>query len=72
MTLAHVEGDLEVDPDRLPRLGLAIRAEPEGDVLHIDGRRAGRVTRVADVRDYTARGGVCTYQRITYQPDEAR
>jgi hypothetical protein len=69
MSPLAVEGDLEVDPDRLPRTGLAIRAENEGDVLYENGRRLGRVGKVCDVRDYTARGGVVTYQRILYVPD---
>ena len=58
------EGEVEVDPEDLPRRGLAV----QGDDLFEDGRHLGRVERICDVRDYTLpRGGVVTYTRVEYR-----
>jgi hypothetical protein len=61
------EGDVEVDPDRLPRKGFAVR----GDDFYEDGRRLGRVVELGDVLDYThPRGGPSmAYTRVTYEPE---
>jgi hypothetical protein len=61
------EGDVEVDPDRLPRKGMAVR----GDDFYEDGRRLGRVVVIGDVLDFThPRGGPSmAYTRVTYEPE---
>jgi hypothetical protein len=64
------EGDVEVDPDRLPRKGFAVR----GDDFYEDGRRLGRVVELGDVLDYThPRGGPSfAYTRVTFTPEQRR
>ena len=64
------EGDVEIDPDALPRRGLAV----QGDDLFEDGRHLGTVMAIVDVRDYTLpRGGpAVTSTRVEYEPRRSR